>query len=689
MTTRRTLPGLLLALTVVGAAACSAADDGGPGVAPTPSSPPPGTSAPDASGALDADEPGTRLPLDLAKVKNILVGLPPTDDEVNAIAADPSSLVGLIDAWMTTPEYTAKMLRFFQLAFQQTQIISADLNPQFYPYFAFANSTIAPRIVQNVSESFARTALALADAERPFKETTTTQQFMMTPALMEMYAFLDGWQVNNAGQYRDIFAETHPDVTVVAEASEGPIPIRESLDPNSPNYMRWYNPDVALTGAIYPSCAADPVVFPTGQVGFTLHLLLAGTINQRSVFCPRIDGSANAAQMTDDDYRTWKMVTVRTPRAGETPTAFYDLPSLRSTNELVLQTPRVGFFTTPAFFANWPTNASNQMRVVANQTLIVATGTAIDGTDNTVPPNEPGLDTVHAANPACFACHKTMDPTRSILSSTYSWYNHRQADPVLQTQPGLFAYRGVVAPMSTIADLGTTLAYHPLFASAWVQKLCYYANSAPCPSSDPELARIASAFQASGFNWRQLIRDFFSSPMTTNAGRTIAEGSSGPVIAVARRDHLCATLNNRLGFTDVCGLQPLSKPTTTSLVAAGLPSDGYARGTVAPVLANEPTLFYGAAAEAICQAAATETIDATAPADGVKRWSMTAPDAAIADFVHTVIGLPEADPRSAQARAVLERHYAAATKTGAQVTDALRSTFVVACMSPSVVGVGF
>ena len=686
-TTRRTLPGLLLASTVAAAAACSAAD--GNGGVPATATRPSETIGPDASTDVAVDEPGAPLPLDLAKVKNILVGLPPTDDELNAIFTDPSSLGGLIDGWMKTPEYTAKMLRFFQLAFQQTQITSADLNPQFYPNFAFANSTIAPRIVQNASESFARTALALAEADRPFIETMTTRQFMMTPALMEMYAFLDGWQVNNAGQVRDIFAEKHPGVTVVAQASEGPIPIGESLDPQSPNYMRWFNPDVSLTGATYPSCAADPVVFPARQVGFTLHLLLAGTINQRGALCPRIDGSASAAQMTEDDYRTWKMVTIRAPRAGESPTAFYDLPALRATNELVLETPRVGFFTTPAFFANWPTNASNQMRVVANQMLIVATGTAIDGTDTTLPPSEPGLDAVHAGNPACFACHKTMDPTRSILSSTYSWYNHRQADPVLAAEPGLFAYRGVVAPMSTVADLGTTLAYHPLLASAWIQKLCYYANSAPCPSTDPELARLAAAFQASGFNWRQLVRDFFSSPMVTNGGRTITAGSTGPVIAVARRDHLCATLNNRLGFTDVCGLQPLSKPTTTSRVAAGLPSDGYARGTVAPVLANEPTLFYRAAAEAICQSVATQTIDATPPVDGVKQWSSTAPDAAIPDFVHTVIGLPETDPRAAQAQAVLQSHYAAATKTGATVTDALRSTFVVACMSPSVVGIGF
>ena len=79
----------------------------------------------------------------------------------------------------------------------------------------------------------------------------------------------------------------------------------------------------------------------------------------------------------------------------------------------MLTIPRVGFFTTPAFFANWQTNTSNQMRVTTNQALIVATGAAVDGTDTTVPPSTPGLDAAHAApGTACFGCHQLLDPTR-------------------------------------------------------------------------------------------------------------------------------------------------------------------------------------------------------------------------------------------------------------------------------------
>ena len=40
------------------------------------------------------------------EVKNLLVGLPPTDDEIKAVAADPNALPHLIDTWMALPDVT-------------------------------------------------------------------------------------------------------------------------------------------------------------------------------------------------------------------------------------------------------------------------------------------------------------------------------------------------------------------------------------------------------------------------------------------------------------------------------------------------------------------------------------------------------------------------------------------------------
>jgi hypothetical protein len=389
------------------------------------------------------------------------------------------------------------------------------------------------------------------------------------------------------------------------------------------------------------------------------------------------------------------MVTIRAPRAGEATAVFYDLPALRATTELVVTTPRVGFFSTPAFFANWPTNASNQMRVTVNQALIVATGTAVDGADPTAPATTPGLDAAHAApGTACFGCHQQLDPTRSILSSTYSWFYYPQTDPALIREPGLFAFQGVVAPVHTIDDFGQLLATHPLVAKAWGQKLCYYVNSAPCSADDPEFLRILDQFAASGSSWTTLVKALLASPITTNARKTATAVTRGAVVAVSRRDHLCAALNHRLGFVDICQLDATVQggraASAISQIVSGMPSDGYGRGATIPVLPNQPTLFYRAGLENVCAAVSAMVIDAAPnPAQpGARQWSSAQPDVAIAEFVSTVMALPPSDPRAAQAHAVLTSHITAARESGATPRDALRSTFVVACLSPSFIGIG-
>ena len=632
----------------------------------------------------------------VAKVKNILVGLPPTDDEVRAAESDPTQLTGLIDGWMALPQYQEKMRTFFELAFQQSQVSINDFADQAYPGQADINGSTQLRLVQNARESFARTVLELAAEGHPFTEAMTTQRFMMTPALMELYAFFDAWQVDDSGKVTDRFKQANPKLTVYVEAAQGPIPIAQTLDPTSPNYMHWYDPDVAnlatLTGA---ACGQDPAPYPAAAN--TLHYILFGGLLGRKDpnggTCTQYGGTAAAPQLTASDFDTWSMVTIRPPAPGESPTAFYDLQTLRSASELVLHAPRVGFFTTPAFFANWPTNKSNQMRVTLNQALIVATGASIDGSDPTVPPSTPGLDAVHASAPACFSCHQTLDPTRSILASTYSWNYHDQTDPTYVLEKGLFAFQGVVAPVGTVGDLGNLLAQHPLVAQAWANKLCYYANSSPCEVNDPEFKRVVGLFQASNYSWNVLVRELLASPLTTHATATQTTIDNGEVIAVARRDHLCAALNYRLGFTDVCGLDAQKKAaaqTTIPEIVSGLPSDGYGRGAVAPVLPNLPTLFYRAGTENICAAVSAQVIDVAAAKrlPNVKQWSSAQSDAAIADFVQIVMALTPSDPRAAHAQALLSAHFAAALQSGASPTDALKSTFVAACLAPSAVSIG-
>jgi hypothetical protein len=634
----------------------------------------------------------------VAKVKNVLVGLPPTDDEVTAVAADPSALKSLIGNWMQLPEYRQKMLRFFELAFQQTQISETDFADQAYPRRLVNNSALMLALVQNAQESFARTVLELDAQGRPFSEAFTTRKFMLTTALKEIYAFLDAWEVDDAGKVTDSFKKQNPKLSIVAEASAGAIPFSDSLDPTSPNYMHFYDPGVLTANQTVPACAIDPITYAAN--GSTLHLLLWGSLDNYTApdgtKCGLTGGDATTAQLTSDDFDDWTLVEIRAPKSGESVTPFYDLPSLRSATELALSLPRVGFFTTPAFFANWQTNTSNQMRVTLNQALIVALGASVDGSDGTPAPGgdpPPGLDAAHAGSASCYFCHKTLDPSRSIFSATYSWNYHDQLDSTLAAQKGMFAFQGVTQAVNSMADFGATLAGHPLFASAWAQKLCYYVNSAPCTPSDPEFQRVVSVFQSANYSFDALVSELFSSPLVTGASETQTSDDQGEVVAVARRDHLCAALDERLGFTDVCNLRATTRKTAKGVVpaiASGLPSDGYGRGSTEPVLPNQPTLFFRAGIENMCGAIAAEIIDVASAKQvaGVKQWSSSDPDTAIADFVSQIMALPASDARAAPATTLLRGHFDAAVAGGASATNALRSTFVTACLAPSFVSIG-
>jgi hypothetical protein len=302
----------------------------------------------------------------------------------------------------------------------------------------------------------------------------------------------------------------------------------------------------------------------------------------------------------------------------------------------VIHTPRVGFFSTPAFQANWSTNTSNQFRVTTNQALIVATGAQVDGTDGTLATDTTAVDTKHVANPACFACHQSLDPTRAVLSDTWTYAYFTQEGTSLIPGTRQFAFQGVVQQVKTIEDFANVLATHPLLPGAWVQKLCYYVNSQPCgPTSqgapvDPEFTRLVGVFKQ-GFSWNTLVKALMMSPLTLNTTPTLVT-QNDELVAVSRRDHLCAALDNRLGFSDICGLNVATpapaknSPRATILaIAGGLPSDGYGRGSTAPVLPNDPTLFFRSGLENICQSVAQLIVDNTTPEPGTTPWSSTDP----------------------------------------------------------------
>lgn len=655
-------PGAAVAL-LVGAASCA--------TEPPVAEPDETTLAAVADTTLPAFQPIAPLTY-TGKVKNLLTGQAVSDEEAEAVSKDPAALALLIDTWMKTPEYQNKMFRFFQNAFQQTQLNRQSFVDQ------VPDQGIDARLLDNLQSSFALTVIQLTMNEgRPFTEALTTDSFMLTPPLATLLAYLDNKHISDANRGTDYITTGNVNFQITLTNKSGPIALEKTLNPADPLFMNWYVPTwPAPTPPAVP--CADPIVFKRDTT--RLYQSFYGTVSAARGICevniqttPVFDAAA---------FSTWRRVRIRTPKAGEATTPFYDLNAMRTASELVMRVPRIGFFSTPAFFANWPTNAANQARVTMNQALIVALGRSFDDSNNTVPISSPALDAKHASEPACYACHKTLDPMRQVFRQAFTLTGHEQKDAAQTTLPGVFAFDGVTRPIGNPRELGEAMASHPRFAIAWTQKLCYWANSAPCLETDPEFLRVAQAFEKSGFRWPNLVRELLSSPLVTGAKNTQTFAEAGLTISVTRRDQLCVAMSSRLGLPNVCALG--RAPALTQLV----PSDGYARGATAPVLATDPSLFYRAATEQLCRSFSDSAVDATV-AGKPSRYSSKAVDAALSDMVRTIMGVLPADGRYVALRQILAGHHDTAKKTmGISATDALKSTFVLACSAPTSISIG-
>lgn len=654
----------------------------------------------------------------VSKVKNLLTGLTPTDDEIGtATAMGAAGYRTLIDGWTTSPDlaplFQAKMVSFFKNLFQQQGFVpTVDFQFQLLTNggFDFANTPgddIFPRLVQNLEDSFALTAWGLISEGRPFTEVLTTQRFMMTTALAATYLQIE--------MPRDTRGTATPTISWKVDESGVDIPIEQVVDPTSPNYLTFG--DVAPT--LNTRVPALPCRGTAGMVnsftGFsTLFQVLLGLIPQYNApdatgtVVTVCDRHSSRPYFTVADTSDWRWVTVRPLAAGETRLMPYDIPALRSASELGLALPRVGFYTTPAFLALWNTNDSNQHRVTANQTLLVALGQSFTSSNAIVPLSSTGLDAAHAvAGTECNGCHKSLDPMRMFWGSQFDFNDRNDfparaggglaANPRPATTGGGFAFGSVNTSGTNMFAFGPILASvtdtadasQPVnrFALAMAQNLCFFANSSQCVESDPEFRRIALAFESSNYDFMTLVREMFSSPLVTGQAPTATASTFGLTVSISRKDQLCAELSNRLARPDLCALAvaaPSTAQAATLKIATSIPEDGFSRGSEFPITASVPTLFYSAASEMLCENIAAQVVDATTGTV----WSSTDPAAAIDDMVTRVIGYPPGDTLHAQAVQILQDNYDAHVAARATATNALRSTFALACESPTTLSFG-
>lgn len=620
-----------------------------------------------------------------AKVKDLLVGQAPTDEELQQVRAHPAALRGLIDRWMAQPQFRDKMLDFFKQAFQQTQTTISDYDEQLGLPTAPWNAQDKIAFVRSAEESFARTAWQLIEEGRPFHEVLTTERFMLNPPLMSAMAYMDAVPMSDQGQIVNSqlwIPQAFPNFRFIRQTKEGPIPLEQTLNPAHPNFMKWYDPRPYM--GPNATCQQDPfeVRQPVRALSALASFLYGG----------RQGCGSTVSQWTEQDWQAWRMVTVRRPRSGEQRTLFYDLPKLRTATELVVSTPRVGFFSTPAFFANWPTNPSNLARVTINQTMIVALGRSFDDSNITVQVTESTKPDDQHVDPGstCYGCHRTMDPMRDFFRQTYTISYHLQYAPAERQKVGVFELDGVKVSGQGVHDLARAMAAHPRFATAWTQKLCRYANSSSCVEDDPEFLRVAAVFAQSGFSFKALVRELFSSPLVTLAAETKTAQEMGVTVGISRREHLCAALSYRLGVDDACALRGtlprLETPQrrTARNLALAIPGAAYSRGAEAPLLPRDPNLFFVSATENLCGQLASQVVDAGA----TSRYTSAKAAEAISDFVRTLMALPDSDPRAALMKDILTEHHRASLAAKESPTDALRSTFVLACASPLAVSSG-
>lgn len=682
----------------------------------------------------------------LRKVKGLLTGLAPTEAEIQTVLAAPDSaeaLRGLIDTWISPdhPEFYKffqdKFLVFFTNAFQQTGFTpTEDFKPQLLENGGFDLGPIGvfgddafPKLVQNLQESFARTALHIVENDQPFTDVLTTRQLMMTTALMSLYIQVEmpndqpfnfgggqqeklGWQIDMTGVGSD-GSPTDADRTSVE------IPIEQAVQT-----MLFDDRPPVMQGGTFGNFGGTCTPEIKDEQGYSLLFQRLFGYTQRTPFSANIQCIEHGSlpYFTAQDLSDWRLVTLGD---GSNHPEMYDLPALRETNQLGLAMQRVSFFTTPAYLALWNTNDSNKHRVTANQTLLVALGEALTAENEIVAVSTVGLDPEHSpsTNPECYGCHKVLDPLKQFWESYFDFQDRNdfqvnrfggQTVQPERTNGGALSFRNVNEEGTTLADLGqllsrvednnlsvkeASLQLVNRFAISFAQKLCYYADSAACTETDPEFRRVALAFQNSSFNFKTLIRELFSSPLVTGAANTETFGRRNVVISVARRDQLCQALSNRLGRPDICAQKvpfpfsngfggPQGQSSTLAgqraifRIAGSMPADAFSRGSEQPVASVEPTLFYRAASELICETVAAQVVDV----DGAP-FSSNNLDASLDLMVQTIIGYTAGDPLYPEALQILKDHYAEALE-GRNATQALQSTFALACQSPTSVSFG-
>ncbi len=388
------------------------------------------------------------------------------------------------------------------------------------------------------------------------------------------------------------------------------------------------------------------------------------------------------AHLIEPDYNDWRYVTFtqsQTPAQYENSSAFANqLRSIPDGGSLALRFPRVGFFSSPAFFEMWATNIDNLFRVTASQTLIAALDASFNPSDATPHLSEDGIDQDHSdPTTTCYQCHRHMD-TMKLIFDNYQSIRHRSTD-VQTTQQATFSFLGVSGIMESVDDFASLIANHPRFATAWVQKLCMWANSQRCEEADEEFIRLANDFASNQFNMSLLVQAFFSSPLFTATELTTTHEETEYQISMARSNHFCRAMEQRAlalnaQYNTTGTLRLCNKFYDFGII----PSDQLSRGSEDYVVPTQLTGFYSKSIESRCAGARTQVFASNS--NKLINTSGLNPEQLADALVQSLMGIPSNHPRYETALNEMNNIYALAThETACTSEDAIQTQDTISC----------
>ena len=404
------------------------------------------------------------------------------------------------------------------------------------------------------------------------------------------------------------------------------------------------------------------------------------------------------------DWRTVKLTQSNTP-AGWSNTAGFvqSLRNIGEGGELALRYPRVGFFSSPVFLNYWVTNDDNQFRLTLNQTLIVALNKTFSPADATKHLTENGIPLEHADPQAvCYQCHRHMDPMRLVFDNTLAT-NYRAKDPLTaNNRKPSFSLYGVSKNFANTDEFAQILSGHPEMPIGWVQKLCVWGNTARCDETDPEFIRLVNFFKNSNYSLRNLMRQFFSSPIFTGQTEQPSHQTNDFIVSLSRSNHFCDAIAARTQQINAAAGTTGSVNLCTNGSFGVVPEDEYSRGTVDLVQASRVSLFDAKSIDRECSRVATSAI-----ASGTgSLFNLDSPvDDNLSYMAEYFMGIPKTHHRYNTVFKGLRRVYDIASKPnncanplnqGSNITcgyglnkrDGLRAAWFSACTSPELIGVG-